>query len=137
MKYSEYAIESMQRNLFAKAMKNTTPKGLAAMLFEAAEIIVQLRAEKRKAESKLPPCELGARLWWVTDEDEEGNPRKSVGQWEMGCKGVLLRADGWYVEDCCQNIDKIGSRWACLTREDAERVLAAMQNGEEGDHYAE
>lgn len=130
MIYSEYAIESMRQNLVTKAMKNSTPKGLAAMLYEAAEIIVQLRVEKRKAESKLPSCLPGGPLWWVSDEDEEGNPGKSVRRDERGIRGVLLRADGAYIENHDGSIDPLGSRWACLTREDAERVLAEMEEAE-------
>lgn len=65
------------------------------------------------------PCMPGDRLWWVDDD-------YTVAQDSTGIRGVLVRKDKIYVEDCCGAIDEVNTRYACLTREDAERVRDEM-----------
>lgn len=46
MIYSDFAIVELGKRLREKAMRSTTPKKYANDMFEAAEVIEQLRAAK-------------------------------------------------------------------------------------------
>ena len=50
MVYSDFSIEQLKQRLFAKAMKNSTPKKYAGDMLEAAEVIQQLQARIKEFE---------------------------------------------------------------------------------------
>lgn len=77
------------------------------------------------------PCKIGDCIWWISDEDEEGNkvfcPRKC----EEPISLVGIDRDGDFVVSVGEQeknpIDKLGSRWALLTKEEAEAKLKEME----------
>lgn len=73
------------------------------------------------------PCKLGDNLYWI--DDEFGKMR--VEKHENGIKGILLKEDGFYVATSITadliDIDKVGSQWALLSKEQAEQKLKEME----------
>lgn len=73
------------------------------------------------------PCKLGDDLYWIDDEFREMRVEKH----ENGIKGILLKEDGFYVTASVLvdllDIDKVGSRWALLSVEQAEQKLKEME----------
>ena len=71
------------------------------------------------------PCKLGDDLYWIDAEEMR------VEKHENGIKGILLKEDGFYVVTSITadllDIDKIGSRWALLSVEQAEQKLKEME----------
>lgn len=63
------------------------------------------------------PCRIGDDIWWI---DEETN---SVQRHKSGVAGFVVKSDGIYVMDECGSIDKVGTKWCYLTKEDAEKAL--------------
>lgn len=72
------------------------------------------------------PCKLGDDLYWIDAEEMK------VEKHENGIKGILLKEDGFYVATSITadllDIDKVGSRWALLSKEQAEQKLKEMEN---------
>lgn len=58
------------------------------------------------------PCNVGDTAYCYT---------KELGVEPFIIVGVALKADGWYIIDDDGNMDKIGTQYACMTREEAER----------------
>ena len=50
MIYTDFSIEQLKERLFAKAMKNSTPKKYARDMLEAAEVIQQMQAKIKALE---------------------------------------------------------------------------------------
>ena len=73
-------------------------------LFEDKSLIVEL------------PCRVGDDLYWISDENEVKCQRNAI-------VGIVVKDSGFEVLDTDGNIDKIGTRYAYLTREEAERAL--------------
>ena len=64
------------------------------------------------------PCRVGDDLYWISISEET----------EVKCHrnaivGIVVKDSGFEVLDTDGNIDKIGTRYAYLTREEAERAL--------------
>lgn len=62
------------------------------------------------------PCRAGDDLYWISDENEVKCQRNAI-------VGIVVKDSGFEVLDTDGNIDKIGTRYAYLTREEAERAL--------------
>lgn len=75
------------------------------------------------------PCKLGDVPYWISDEDDDGNKVLTIKKGKP-ITGISVRKDGVYVSTNDFELGalcKIGSRWALLTREDAERKLREME----------
>lgn len=76
------------------------------------------------------PCKLGDALYWIADEDDDGNPIPTVKKEKHGITNILINKDGIFVnaQDYSpdQN-DKLGGRYALLSREEAEEKLKEME----------
>lgn len=72
------------------------------------------------------PCKLGDDFYWIDAEEMK------VEKHENGIEGILLKEDGFYVATSITadllDIDKVGSRWALLSKEQAEQKLKEMEN---------
>ena len=77
----------------------------------------------------VPPCKINDDLYWI-----DFNNR--ICKQEQAIKGIMFQSDGkdhkWFVSDSDGEIDEIGSAFACLTREDAERLLEEAENALKG-----
>ena len=77
------------------------------------------------------PCKIGDTLWWISDEDEDGNDRLCARKCEEPISLVGIDRDGDIVVSVGDpeknSIDKLGSRWALLTKEEAEAKLKEME----------
>ena len=62
------------------------------------------------------PCRVGDDLYWISDENEVKCQRNAI-------VGIVVKDSGFEVLDTDGNIDKIGTRYTYLTREEAERAL--------------
>lgn len=71
---------------------------------------------KAKQEGRLVelPCKPGDDLYWYNDEE-----RKVECQWQ-GVEGVVVLKDGFGVLDNVENVQKIGTQWTCLTKQECE-----------------
>lgn len=70
------------------------------------------------------PCKIGDMVYWVDVDVDEG----TIGTYEI--KGIETKPDGFYIVDCDNNIDKIGSEYALLTESEAMAKLAEMRERE-------
>ena len=66
----------------------------------------------------VPPCKVGDDLYWINDETNK------VEKQEKGIAGITLCPNGkWEVIDLDGNSDLIGTQYAYLSREEAEKAL--------------
>lgn len=73
------------------------------------------------------PCKLGDKIFWISDEDEEGNEVPMVRE---GNKiiGIGIQKDGLYVlEEGDYEYRKVGKRYAFLSKENAEESLSVKE----------
>lgn len=130
----------------------TSDKGGVAFTFDLEveatpqEIVKILRlAEKLKYYEDLEeqgrllvlPCKIGDRLYWIDDEDDDGNEGLCIKQYNEDEKVqaigidkdgdifVMLGIDKFFTAP-----DTIGSQYALLTLEDAKKMLAEMKKNE-------
>ena len=85
--------------------------------------------EQEEEQGKLAhlPCKLGDVPYWISDEDKYGNKGLFIMEDEP-ITAIAVKEDGFCVATGQSNeFDKIGSQWALLTREDAERKLKEME----------
>lgn len=68
------------------------------------------------------PCKIGDRLYWIDDEDEKV---QAIGIDKDGDIFVMLGIDEFFTAP-----DTIGSQYALLTLEDANKMLAEMKKNE-------
>lgn len=78
------------------------------------------------------PCKIGDTLWWISNEDEEGNERLCVMRCEQPISVIGIDCDEDIIvivgDPETNTIDKLGNRWACLTKEEAEAKLKEMED---------
>ena len=75
------------------------------------------------------PCKLGDISYWICDEDRYGNKKLTIRENEP-ITGITIKGDGVYISTNNYElgiVSRIGSRWALLTREDAERKIKEME----------
>ena len=65
----------------------------------------------------VPPCKVGDDIWWVNSETNTVECQK------QGIKAVCWDGEKWYIRDSDNSVDPIGTKWTCLTKEDAESFL--------------
>ena len=63
------------------------------------------------------PCKVGDDIWWI--DDEESMVRCEV----AGVKGIVITEDGFMILDSHNDLNRIGTQFCYLTKEDAERAL--------------
>lgn len=72
------------------------------------------------------PCKLGDATFWISDEDEDGNKTLTVREGNP-IIGIAVQKDGLYIlVDGDDEYQKVGGRWAFLTKEAAEAALKEM-----------
>lgn len=130
----------------------TSDKGGVAFTFDLEveatpqEIIKILRlAEKLKYYEDLEeqgrllvlPCKIGDSLYWIDDEDDDGNEGLCIKQYNENEKVQAIEIDKDGDIFVMIGIDEfttvpatIGSRYALLTLEDAKKMLAEMKKNE-------
>lgn len=72
------------------------------------------------------PCKLGDDFYWISDEEPEHGIKSEV----KICgkiKGIAVMEDGLYIIGEDGDMNKVGSQYALLTRDDAERKLKEME----------
>ncbi len=76
------------------------------------------------------PCLPGDDVYWI---DEKGRGAPKICREPAAVEAVCYYGKGDFRVVCRGDStpEKIGTKFCCLTREDAERVLAAMQQNEE------
>ena len=72
----------------------------------------------------IPPCKVGDDIYYI-------NEYGKVGCCEKDIKGIIyLGGSDFEIMDTDRNIDKIGTRYCFLSREEAEKALERMkENG--------
>ena len=77
------------------------------------------------------PCKLGDDLYWINKEyDDDGCEVYEIVKYEDGITGILLTKNGFLVASDNNEpfaTDKLGSRWALLSKEQAEQKLKEME----------
>lgn len=72
------------------------------------------------------PCKLGDTTFWISDEDENGNKIPTVRE-SNPIVGIDIQKDGLYIlTDGDTEYEKVGTRWAFLSREEAEAALKEL-----------
>lgn len=130
----------------------TSDKGSVALTFDLEveatphEIAKILRlAEKLKYYEDLEeqgrllvlPCKIGDSLYWIDDEDDDGNEGLCIKQYNENEKvqAIGIDKDGDIfvmigIDEFTTVPATIGSRYALLTLEDAKKMLAEMKKNE-------
>lgn len=83
------------------------------------------------------PCKIGDRLYWIDDEDDDGNKGLCIKQYNEGEKvqAIGIDKDGDIfvmigIDEFTTVPATIGSRYTLLTLEDANKMLAEMKKNE-------
>lgn len=83
------------------------------------------------------PCKIGDRLYWIDDEDDDGNKGLCIKQYNEDEKvqAIGIDKDGDIfvmlgIDEFFTDPDTIGSQYALLTLEDANKMLAEMKKNE-------
>lgn len=83
------------------------------------------------------PCKIGDRLYWIDDEDDDGNKGLCIKQYNEDEKvqAIGIDKDGDIfvmigIDEFTTVPDTIGSQYALLTLEDANKMLAEMKKNE-------
>lgn len=63
------------------------------------------------------PCKVGDDIWWIDDEAPFVKCEKG------DIKGIVVTADGFMIVDTHGELNRIGTRYCYLTKEDAEKAL--------------
>ena len=64
----------------------------------------------------VPPCKVGDDIWWVSEEN-------IVECQKNGVAFIVWNGKEWSIGDRDGGIDPIGTKWSCLTKEEAEAEL--------------
>lgn len=83
------------------------------------------------------PCKIGDRLYWIDDEDDDGNKGLCIKQYNEDEKvqAIGIDKDGDIfvmlgIDEFFTAPDTIGSQYALLTLEDANKMLSEMKKNE-------
>lgn len=73
------------------------------------------------------PCKLGDTIYWISDEDTDGNPIPTIMETEP-ISGIAIQQDGVYIRfGKNKGYCKVGTINALLTQEQAEQALLEMK----------
>lgn len=111
------------------ASKLTCGKLLKSVLVKVRQLAAYEQLLKQGRMVKLP-CALKDKIYWISDEDGEGNKVKTVKTERVDF--IVISRDGFYTactDDLLDYCDKIGSRWALLTKGQAEKMAGEMNAG--------
>lgn len=114
--FPEYAAETLDREMRA---------------FDPFKKVVQALAKYEAAESLKLPCNLGAPLYWISPEDDDGNEIPTINTNKVAA--ILLTPDGVRVcdeseaQECIENSSEIDTPYAYLDREKAEKGLSEYE----------
>lgn len=111
------------------ASELTCRKLLKSALVKVRQLAIYERMLKQGKMVKLP-CALKDKIYWISDEDGEGNKVKTVMTQRVDF--IVISKDGIYTactDDLLDYCDKIGSRWSLLTKEQAEKIAGEMNAG--------
>jgi len=75
----------------------------------------------------IAPCKEGDRLYWINNEDAEGNEKYTIEKTEP-LVAVMKRNGEIYVQYEENEFDKLGERYALLTYEDAEKMVKELES---------
>lgn len=89
-------------------------RGCWPRIIERLAYYENLEAEGRLA---ILPCKVGDDIWWIDDEEPFVKCEKG------DIKGIVVTADGFMIVDTHGELNRIGTRYCYLTREDAEKAL--------------
>ena len=103
-----YHYEACLNSLSGYKVLNNT-EGFVCEHYKDKSLIVEL------------PCRVGDDLYWISDENEVKCQKNAI-------VGIVVKDNGFEVLDTDGNIDKIGTRYAYFTREEAERALEEINN---------
>lgn len=85
------------------------------------------------------PCKIGDRLYWIDDEDDDENEGLCIKQYNEDEKvqAIGIDKDGDIfvilgIDEFFTAPDTIGSQYALLTLEDANKMLAEMRGSKNG-----
>lgn len=119
-----------------------TTEGLIALFYRNMWAMADLRERLKEYEDleeqgrlvKLP-CKVGARLYWIDDEDDYGHKEMCIKQYSESEKvtGFSLGEDGEvfvFIGYDGSEPSMVGERYALLTRELAEAKLKELRGGE-------
>lgn len=81
--------------------------------YNLAELAELVKA-KQEGRYVVLPCKPGDDLYWYNNEE-----CKVECQWQ-GVEGVVVLKDGFGVIDNVENVQKIGTQWTCLTKQECE-----------------
>lgn len=96
---------------------------------EDAEKFVEWENAEEQGKLLKLPCKLGDITFWTSDEDDEGNKIPTVRE-NTPIVGIAVQEDGFYILfDGDNEYQKVGERWAFLTREEAEAALKELERG--------
>lgn len=77
------------------------------------------------------PCKIGDTSFWISEEDDDGNKILTIKETDP-IDGVAICSDGFYIHtEKSDSWDKIGSRYALLTQDQAEQKLKEMEVSDE------
>ena len=103
MRHSKFAIELIKQNLVEYAMNNSSPKRVAGMAYEAAEVITQLQASQPKW---IPVSKMKPPAWEIPPEIDmqrtENWPEYIVTISGAKVATILrydFREDSWFTDD--------------------------------------
>lgn len=121
-------VENLERQITEPGKDH--PVNARILTYEDAEKWNEYRELEEQGRLMKLPCKIGDTLWWISDEDEDGNDRLCARKCEEPISLVGIDRDGDIVVSVGEPeknlIDKLGSRWALLTKEEAEAKLKEM-----------
>lgn len=115
------------RNILRKGISDVFHVGFGRF-FEGDAVDRLAEYEDLEEQGKLLklPCKLGDTTFWISDEDENGNKIPTVRE-NNPIAGIAMQEDGLYIlSDGDNEYQKAGTRWAFLTREEAEAALKEL-----------
>ena len=126
-------VESLKRQICEPGKDH--PVNARILTYEDAEKWNEyLELEEQGRLLKLP-CKIGDTLWWIQPGWEDGRLTEKVAQCPIPVKLIAIDENGnFYVfhdEDDYYSFDswdKVGDKYALLTKEDAEAKLKEMEN---------
>lgn len=95
----------------------------ALKVSEALHRLAMYEDFQEQGKLQIFPCKLGDTAFWVSEEDKDGNDIPTIHETQP-IDGIAFMADGMYTHtDGSETWDKIGERYALITRKQAEQFV--------------